>query len=382
MNLEFPLGHHLHCLIAQIPNHLRRSESGWAQADPDRKWDQVKSILDLVAAGKGNLKKLRFLMLPEASVPFSRFDELLAFIDKKLRPNTVTMFGVEQVRLKTYRALLERFREDNEEAIELVDLDIDSGDVLEIPVNWCCTAIKEATGRLRVFLEAKSHPFSGEEFLDKFQDLYRGRHFYLFRCQPACFNFMALICMDYLYRDLYSSNIKQIIDHANRLFFTTRQGLDALFILQCNPKPEHRAYREVIAGFYGEYLEDTPGVRETVTVFGNTSEETSLEEVAVEGGFGHSFVVINPRHKLAAVQRSEFATDDFGGAPVCRLRFGAGTRLYYFNLPLHHELDPRTSRVPLKVHSVLRYADGGGWVRVTGAEMVGEPAGGPIPEGP
>jgi len=371
VNLEFPLGHHLHCLIAQIPNHLRRSESGFALADPDRKWDQVRSVLDLVAAGEGNLKKLHFLMFPETSIPFARFDEMLALIEKGFLPNTVTMFGVEHVRLKTYRELLERFRDDNGEAIEFVDRDIDSGDVLETPVNWCCIAVKEATGKLRVFLEAKTHPFSGEEFLDKFHDLYRGRHFYLFRSRPACFNFMALICLDYLYRDLYSSNIKQIVDRANQLFFDTRQALDAMFVIQCNPKPEHRAYREVISGFYGEYLEDTPGVRETITVFGNASEETRLEDVAIEGEFGHSFVVINRHHKLVNVQLSEFATDDFGGAPVCRLRFGPGTRLYYFNLPLHHELDPRTSRVPLKVHSILRWSADGGWVRVSGEEMVG-----------
>lgn len=370
VNLEFPLGHHLHCMIAQIPNHLRRSESGFALVDPDRKWEQVKAVLDLVAEGAGNLKKLHFLMLPETAVPFARFDEALAKIDAGFRPNTVTMFGVEHVRLKTYRELLSRFHADNGEAIRLVDRDIDSGDVLEMPVNWCCIAVKEASGRLRVFLEAKSHPFSGEEFLDKFHDLYRGRHFYLFRSKPACFNFMALICLDYLYRDLYSSNIKQIIDHADRLFFNTRQGLDALFVIQCNPKPEHSAYREVVSGFYGEFLEDTPGVRETITVFGNTSEETRLEETAIEGGFGHSFVVINRHHKLAAVQLSEFSTDDFGGAPVCRLRFGAGTRLYYFNLPLHHELDPRTSRVPLKVHSILRWSPDGGWLKVSGDEMV------------
>jgi len=371
VNLEFPLGHHLHCLIAQIPNHLRRSESGFALADPDRKWDQVRSVLDLVAAGEGNLKKLHFLMFPETAIPFVRFDEMLALIEKGFLPNTVTMFGVEHVRLKTYRELLERFRDDNGEAIEFVDRDIDSGDVLETPVNWCCIAVKEATGKLRVFLEAKTHPFSGEEFLDKFHDLYRGRHFYLFRSRPACFNFMALICLDYLYRDLYSSNIKQIVDRANQLFFDTRQALDAMFVIQCNPKPEHRAYREVISGFYGEYLEDTPGVRETITVFGNASEETRLEDVAIEGEFGHSFVVINRHHKLVNVQLSEFATDDFGGAPVCRLRFGPGTRLYYFNLPLHHELDPRTSRVPLKVHSILRWSADGGWVRVSGEEMVG-----------
>lgn len=281
------------------------------------------------------------------------------------------MFGVEPIKLKTYRELLARFGDDNGEAIELVDRDVDSGDVLDTPVNWCCIAVKEATGRLRVFLEAKSHPFYGEEFLDKFHDLYRGRHFYLFRSQPACYNFMVLICLDYLYRDLYASNIKQIVDHANQLFFSTRQGLDALFAIQCNPKPEHRTYREVISGFYGEYLEDTPGVRETVTVFGNSSNETKMEEVSTEGGFGNSFVVINRRHKLASVRLSEFVTDDFGGAPVCRLRFGTGTRLYYFNLPTPHEVDPRTSRVSLKVHSILRWSPDGKWVKVTGEEMVG-----------
>lgn len=370
VNLEYPLGHHLHCMIAQVPNRLRRAEKGFAIVEPDRQWEMVRSILDLVAEGEGNLKKLHFLMFPETHVPVARFDEMLAFIDGRFRPNTVTMFGVEHVSLKSYREMLERFREDNAEAIELVDRDIDSGDVLEMPVNWCCVAMKEATGKLRVFLEAKSHPFHGEEFLDKFHDLYRGRHFYLFRSRPSCFNFMVLICLDYLYRDLYSSNIRQIIDHANQLYFSTRQTLDTIFVVQCNPKPEHRAYRDVLSGFYGEYLEDTPGVRETVTVFGNTSDETRIVDAPGERVFGNSSVVINRTHRLASVQLSEFATDDFDGAPVCRLRFGTGTRLYYFNLPLHHEIDPRTTRVPLKVHTIMRPSRDGGWVRVSGDEMV------------
>ncbi len=370
VNLEFPLGHHLHCLIAQIPNHLRRSVHGFALVEPEKSWKRVKEILDLVADGEGNLKKLHFLMFPESSIPFARFDDMLNAINDGFRPNSVTMFGVEHVPLRTYRELLERFRLDNMEAIPFVERDIDSGDVLEMPVNWCCIAVKETTGKLRVFLEAKSHPFYGEEYLDKFHDLYRGRHFYLFRCQPACFTFMTLICLDYLYRDLYSSNIRQIVDHANRLFFSTRQGLDVLFVIQCNPKPEHPVYHDVISGFYGEYLEDTPGVRETVTVFGNSSDETQLEQIPVEGGYGNSFVVINRNHKLGQVQLPEFSTDDFDGAPVCRLRFGTSTRLYYFNLPLHHELDPRTSRVPLKVHLIMRWSPEGKWVRVSGDEMM------------
>jgi hypothetical protein len=364
VHLDFALGHHLHCLIAQIPNRLERREHLFSLSSPEEQWDMLQGILTLVAAGEGNLKRLHFLMLPESSIPLSRFDEMLAIIENGFRCNTVTMFGLEQIRVEEYRRMLIRFHADNAEALDLLEQDIDSGEILGMPVNWCCIAVKEATGKLRVFLEAKTHPFRGEEFLDKDHDLYRGRHFYLFRGEPACFNFMTLICLDYLYRDLYSSNIKQIIDHANRLFFTMRQSLDAIFVIQCNPKPEHRSYRDVLSGFYGEYIEDTPGVRDTVTVFGNCSDESEIEGVPCKSCYGVSFVVISGRHKMQQYQQREFSSDDFGGAPVCRLRFGTGTRLFYFNLPLHHELDPRSSRVPLKVHSVLRWSDESGWVKV------------------
>jgi hypothetical protein len=368
VNLEYELGHHLHCLVAQIPVRLRRGQHGWVIADRDRQWRTLRSVLDLVVQGEGNFRKTHLILLPESCVPMERFEEVLSLVESSFRPNTVVAFGLEHVRLATYRQLLVRFRFENEAALELLQKDVDSGDVLDLPANACCIVVKDAGGRLRVFLEAKTHPFRGEEFLDVRRDLYRGRHFWLFRSRPSCFNFMVLVCLDYLWRDLYASNVRQIIDHADQLFFRTRQALDALFVIQANPKPEHRAYREVLSGFYGEYLEDTPGVRETVTVFGNCSEESAIEGCAGDGAFGVSQVIMGPRHKLARVATPEFSTDDMGGAPLCRLRFGTGTRLYYFNLPLHHELDPRSTRLPLKVHSILRPADRG-WARLSGDRL-------------
>jgi hypothetical protein len=368
VHLEYPLGHHLHCLVAQLPVRLRRSEHGFALVDPERQWELARTVLDLVADGEQNLKKLHFLVLPEAAVPAARLDDVLDVIERRFRPSTVTAFGMDHLRVRDYRALLARFERDDAAALALLQQDVDAGDVLDLPVNAACVAVKEASGHVRVFLEAKTHPFRGEEFVDTWQDLYRGQHLWLVRGRPACFNFMVLVCLDYLWRDLYGSNARQIIDHANRLFFTERQTLDALFVLQANPKPEHRAYRDVLSGFYGEYLEDTPGVRETVTVFANASAESALEGVDAGGGFGVSQVVIGGHHKLARFETPEFSTDDVGGAPVCRLRFGTATRLYYFNLPLHHELDPRSSRLPLKVHAILR-RDEGRWTKVTGERI-------------
>ena len=82
-------------------------------------------------------------------------------------------------------------------------------------------------------------------------------------------------------------------------------------------------------------------------------------------------MILGPRHRLARVAAPEFSTDDFHGTPACRLRFGTATRLYYFNLPLHQELDPRTTHQPLKVHAVLR-PEGHGWVPVAGAPLMAE----------
>jgi hypothetical protein len=281
----------------------------------------------------------------------------------------VTVFGVEHIHLTEYRKLLSRYQQDNTEALASVDEDMEAGDVDTVPVNWCVIAVKEDNGRLRVFLEAKSHPFVGEENLDHQHDLYRGKIFTLFRCHPTCFNFMTLICLDFIYRDLYQSNINTIIDKANQLFFETRQRLDLLAIIECNPKPEHQAFRDVINGFYGEYLGYTPGVRDATTVFCNVASGTSCEGIDPATRFGHSAVILHDSHRIERRSCEEYSIDDFGGLPVCRLRFGVQERLFYFNLPLFHELDPRTTRMPLKIHSIYRPGEQGGWVRMAGEEL-------------
>ena len=380
LNIGFTLGHHQHCLVAQIPNQLGLRNFACKLTDPSDKWQYIRSILALVAKGSGNLKKINFLLLPEATMPADHVEEALDFIREHFRPNTVTTFGVEHVQLLEYRQFLERHRRDNGEALASVLDDLDAGDIEKVPVNWAVVAVKESDGHLRVFLLAKSHPFVGEETIDPFHDLYRGKIFPLFRCTPNGFNFMALICLDYVYRDLYQSNISAIIDKANELFYRTRQRLDLLTIIECNPKPEHKAFRDVVNGFYGEYLAYTPGVRDTITVFCNSSEETRGLDTRGRTTYGYSAVVIHQSHKIGPAQYPEFLSDDFGGLPVCRLRFGARTRLYYFNLPLFHELDPRTTRIPLKIHGIFRPDEEGTWVRMADEELQAEALTPQLPE--
>ena len=364
-----PLGSHLHCLVAQVPVRLRAAESGFALFDREAHWRYVSTVLDLVA-GDQRFQKLHFLLFPEAAVPAARLDDVLEAVKERFRPNTVTMFGLEHVTLRDYLDTLRRFGDDNRRAIPAVEHDLSAGALPDIPVNWCCVAVKEASGRVRVFFEAKSHPFRAEEFIDKSDDLYRGRHFWWFRAQPAFFHFMVLVCLDYLYRDLYGSNIRRIVDHANQQYFGARRTLDALFVLQCNPKPDHRSYRDVLSGFYGEYLEDTPGraghhhrLRQQL--------QRERDRRTVPDGIRRLLGDPGPAPPAGPGGGAGVHHRRLPGAPVCRLRFGNGTRLYYFNLPLHHELDPRTSHQPLKVHAVLR-PEGAGWLPVSGAPFMAD----------
>ncbi len=380
IEVAFPPGHHQHCLVCQIPNSLERRTGIFKVTDADQQWERIRSVFELVAEGKGNIKKLNFLIFPESIMPAAAVDEALDLIRDKFRPNTVTVFGVEHIHLHEYRERLYRYRQDNQEALASVEEDMEAGDVDQVPVNWCVIAVKENDGGLRVFLEAKSHPFVGEESFNHQYDLYRGKIFTLFRCHPTCFNFMTLICLDYVYRDLYHSNISSIIDMANQLFFETRQRLDLLAVIQCNPKPAHRAFRDVVNGFYGEYLSYTPGVRDTTTVFCNVASGTVCEGIAADTEFGHSSVILHESHRIESMQCSEFATDDFSGLPVCRLRFAQQPRLYYFNLPLFHELDPRTTRMQLKIHSIYHPAASGEWIRIDGETLPhkNEPTSAPV----
>lgn len=356
-------------LLAQIPSRLRYRNYFYQLVDPAAQWATVEQILRMVARGEDGLDQATFVVFPEVSVPFQHKDDLLTIIEKDFRPNTVTIAGFEHISLRQFWQLLAEYDAHNPEAHRLVRSEMNRAEA-DRPVNWCLIAVKDDEGQVRCFLEAKTHPFFGEEFLDQPRDLYRGQYIYFFRSRLAPLSFVVLICLDYIYRDRHGSNILTIIRQANEIYYRERQPLDLLFVIQCNPKPEHQVFRDTAVGFYGEYLIFTPGVKNATTVLLNTSAETRIDGVGEEkGGFGHSAVLVHKGRRLPATAVAEYSTDQPGGGPVSRLRFGVETRLYHLDLSLFHERDPRTSRSPLKILSVHGMR-GGRWRKLEGDEII------------
>ena len=363
VDIHFPRGHHIHCLLSQIPNEIRHDNESDPQAISERKWQRIRSVLELITTADNNLKKIHFLLFPEETLPHSHLDQVLSLIDQCFPINSVVMLGLEAFPLVHFAALVQRFEADNEELLQSIHEDQRSGNIDDLQVNGTAIVVKENTGKIRVFLQAKSHPCHIEEAMDIRHDLYHGKVFPLWHCPTTGFNFMTIICFDYIYRTPYQSNIKQIIDYANELYFSSRQQLDLLVVLECNPKPEHILFRNVVHGFYGEMLEAAPGVHETITIFCNTSDET-IDFLPTDGqeSFGHSSIIMHESYKMKPQQLPNFTTDNFDGLPVYRLRFNRKTRLFYFNLPIFHRADPRTTRMPLKVHRTYTENDQGDWI--------------------
>ncbi len=339
--------------LAQIPCSLKVKDFYWKIEDPEHHWDCMKSILQIVSQCEKGKDFLNFVIFPEASVPHLFLKDFIEFVKKDLRRNTIVIAGIEHISLYEYKNLLEEFAIDNCEALTEVRRDAESEEK-EKPVNCCMIIVKEVNDNFHIFFEAKTHPFRGEEHISHFIDLYRGKHIYLFRSEQYSFNFIVLLCFDYVYRDLRYSNIRAIIERANNLFFDERQDLDLLIIIQNNPKPEHKAFIDTVAGFYGEFLSYNPGVRNALTIFLNTSGEVYPEESNL---YGYSSVCFNERFKLRDINTAEYSTDDFYGGRVCRVRFGRNTRLYILKLILEHEIDPRTARIPIRVIDIYKQED-------------------------
>ena len=365
--LRIPLEENCPILLAQLPNRLRHHHFLYQVADPDRKWAMVRPILEMSAPGEGRSDRARFVAFPEGSIPFGYKDEILQIIEDRFSSNTVVILGFEHIHFRQYGKLLNEYRAFNEEAYELVIKERNAVEE-ERPVNCCLIAVKDDSGRLQCYVQAKTHPFIGEEFLDQPHDLYKGRYVYLFRSSLSPVNFMVLICLDYIYRDRHGSNAITIIRKANELFYKHRQQLDLLFVIQCNPKPEHKVFLDTTIGFYGEHLIFTPGVKHGATMFLNSSRDTSIEGVALET-FGYSSVILHKDRRLPPTAVAEYSTDDLNGGPVSRLRFGPQTRLYFVELALFHSRDPRTTRTPLKILNIFCWEQGK-WRKLQGEEII------------
>ena len=357
-------------LIAQIPCNLKRKGFLYISENPVQKWKMIEALLEKYKDSKCKIHDSDFIVFPEDSIPFQYLDLFIEKIEEIVKKNSIVIFGCEHVKFKDFCNLLEKYKDSNIEAYNIVKKDINDTPN-DKPANLEFILIKDNNETLHVYIQAKTHPFYGEESVDVNMDLYRSKYFYLFSSSMVPFNFMSLICFDFVYRDNYWSNIYSIVKKANQLYFSKRQELDLLIVIECNPKPEHRVFKDTLTGFYGEHLFKTPGTRDTISVFVNSSEDSSIDTIdKTEKSFGFSHIVLSESFKIPPLNLSELTVDNFDAAPVTRIKFTPATRLFHVTLNFLRDKDPRSSRVPVKINGVYKF-ESNKWEKMTSKELLG-----------
>jgi len=150
--------------------------------------------------------------------------------------------------------------------------------------EWACVAVKEATGRLRGS-RAKTQPFPGRGVPRRSGGPLRRASLLALPRRPVLLQLHGPRLPRLRLARPLGSNVRLVVDHANRLYFTTRQTLERA--LRDPGRPQARAPHlpgRASRASTSRYLEDTPGVRDTVTGVRQLLEESVIEGYAGRGG--------------------------------------------------------------------------------------------------
>ncbi len=227
-------------LIAQPAFSPRRNEeTGYGPSPADLQ--QVECFINgcltaLVAAGQEH----NLVVFPEAFVPISRVSDLIKFVRSDCPANTVIIAGIESLPVQD---VLES---------EALPLDEETREDLQAArkpyhrfVNACLILVRDGARITHVYVQPKIHPSHAEQTL---RAMLTDKKVFFFTCPQLSFG--VLICSDFIQRPSGVWLPVQIVDALKKAWNVgapaTSLVVDLLINIQCNPKPNHRAFREAV----------------------------------------------------------------------------------------------------------------------------------------
>ena len=220
----------------------RNEETGYRPSPDDLK--QVESFVDecLTALQAAN-REHNLVVFPEAFLPISRVPNLIEFVSTDCPANTVIIAGVESLSVQ--------------DVLESDALPLDDGmrERLQIAlkphhrfVNACLILVRDRKDTRHMYVQLKMHPSHAEQTLPA---MLTDDTVLFFTCPQLSFG--VLICSDFIQRSsgvwLPVHFVDALQDAWNALEPVTSLAIDLLVNIQCNPKPNHKIFREAAKGF-------------------------------------------------------------------------------------------------------------------------------------
>jgi ElaB/YqjD/DUF883 family membrane-anchored ribosome-binding protein len=207
-----------------------------------------------------------FLIFPEISVPYGLVEGIVQFVDKNFQKNSVTILGLEWMKLAEFKTLEDQLyklpRITINHKISFDDAETDK------TINLSLTIIKDDEGEISCFFQSKIVPFDAEESERRTKSLYQGDYIYYFKSDYI--KFMNIICKD-MFGNIPGSGVKvieKIGEHIDR-----GNSIDFLITILNTKDPLHKAYGEALRKLY-----KTRSRYNTCVIFCNASAYTDYTE--------------------------------------------------------------------------------------------------------
>ena len=236
LNLDFPSN--CICMVMVQPFlKLQQTNNGYKLDNSilESHSRMIHSTLQLVCNLRfGNAAhNTNFILFPELSLPLDMLPEIRERISDSWSGNSILIGGIESINKEQYSVLLEDSNNPEDTRGNLLE----AGNY----INSGIVFVKERDDNIKIYLQPKIKASPDEQATGMIE----GDHIFLFK--TANYNFLCLICFDFIGRDR-TSPVQLVQDILRTLSSDVPPeyslNLDLVFVLQYNKSPSHRCFQE------------------------------------------------------------------------------------------------------------------------------------------
>lgn len=166
-------------------------------------------------------------------------------------------------------------------------------------VNCCVIWVKDQEGRIQTWVQPKVRP-AWSEMNVPCNDMFCGTTLYVFECwyEPSGYpcRFTTLICYDWVASVAGTTVCQDLLAKLNQLWVHSHPDLDWVFVVQCNPKPNHPSFLNSTHQFLTDRTTYAFVQRDNATVIHANTAVSPHPTRTGQGGF--SACVFSPSAQL------------------------------------------------------------------------------------
>lgn len=212
----------------------------WSEDSVDGQLTAIRRTLDIAQGSVGGCSA-NFTLFPEYAIPgIEGASAINDRISAAAWPNeSIIIAGVHGISKDEYRDLCDVL------AAHVSQSNAPNSILDNQWVNCCVIWVKDHEGVVQTWMQPKVRP-AWSEMNVTCNDMFCGTNIFVFegRYEPTSYpcRFVTLICYDWVASVAGTTVCQELLTKLNQLWVQSQPDLDWVFVVQCNPKPNHPSF--------------------------------------------------------------------------------------------------------------------------------------------